>query len=42
MPDDELSKTIDAILEENDLDKDGFIDYAEFVKNQRAEESNAV
>lgn len=42
MSDEEMSKTIDSILEENDLNKDGFIDYAEFVRNQRVADTNAV
>lgn len=37
MSDEELKNAIDAILTENDLNKDGFIDYSEFVINQRAE-----
>jgi Ca2+-binding EF-hand superfamily protein len=41
MSEEELKNAIDAILAENDLNKDGFIDYSEFVLNQRAESNTS-
>lgn len=33
--DDELSNIVDLVLQEDDLDKDGYIEYVEFVTAQR-------
>jgi len=41
MPEADLKNAVDMILEENDLNKDGFITYAEFVVNQRAAINNS-
>ena len=35
MPDGELAKLVDSILEDNDGNLDGFIDYPEFLISQR-------
>ena len=34
--DDEMGNMIDQILEEDDLNKDGYIDYPEFVASQKS------
>jgi len=39
--DDELQNMIDPILESDDKNKDGFIDYPEFIAAQQAAASNA-
>ena len=41
MSEEELKNAIDAILTDNDLNMDGFIDYSEFVVNQRAESNTS-
>lgn len=33
--DDELSNIVDLVLQEDDLDRDGYIEYVEFVTAQR-------
>ena len=38
MTDQELSDMVDTILEEDDKDKDGYIDYSEFVMSQNNDE----
>ena len=37
IPDDELSSMINEILNDNDRNRDGYIDYAEFIMSQRSE-----
>jgi len=41
-PDDELMNMIDPILENDDKNRDGFIDYAEFVQAQAAAASRSA
>ena len=38
---DELASMVDQILEEDDLNNDGFIDYPEFIESQKREEAAA-
>eukprot|EP00794_Sanderia_malayensis_P019978 gene19978-21936_t len=38
---DELESMVDQILEEDDINNDGFIDYPEFIESQKREEANA-
>jgi len=35
MPDSELAQIVDGILDDNDGNRDGFIDYPEFLLTQR-------
>ena len=37
----ELASMVDQILEEDDLNNDGFIDYPEFIESQKREEAAA-
>ena len=37
----ELASMVDQILDEDDLNKDGYIDYPEFIASQKREEIEA-
>lgn len=37
----ELASMVDQILDEDDLNKDGYIDYPEFIASQQREEAVA-
>lgn len=38
--DEHITTTIDGVLKQMDLDKDGFISYAEFMQSERIENPN--
>lgn len=40
--DEQITSTIDGVLDMMDKDKDGFISYAEFMQSERIENPNAT
>jgi len=40
MSDQEISESVDSILQDNDANQDGYIDYPEFIIAQRTDEQS--